>query len=58
MSKNESNGGVSLLGVVQIVFIILKLVGVITWSWWLVLIPLWVSIALILISLLFIRSFM
>ena len=58
MSKNESNGGVSLLGVVQIVFIVLKLVGVITWSWWLVLIPLWVSIALILISLLFIRSFM
>lgn len=58
MSKNESNGGVSLFGVVQIVFIILKLVGVITWSWWLVLIPLWVSIALILISLLFIRSFM
>lgn len=36
--------GVSALGVAQIVFIILKLVGVIDWSWWAVLIPMWISI--------------
>jgi len=34
----------SSLEVVQIVFIVLKLIGVIQWSWWLVLIPLWVEI--------------
>lgn len=47
MSKQQQQttaGGVSTLGVVQIVFIILKLVGVINWSWWAVLIPLWISI--------------
>lgn len=47
MSKQQqqtTTGSVSALGVVQIVFIILKLVGVINWSWWAVLIPLWISI--------------
>ena len=47
MSKQQqqtTTGGVSTLGVVQIVFIILKLVGVIDWSWWLVLIPVWIMI--------------
>lgn len=54
MSKQQqqtTTGGVSTLGVVQIVFIILKLVGVINWSWWAVLIPLWISIVLIILSL-------
>jgi len=35
-----------ILGVVFIVFIVLKLVGVIDWSWWWVLSPLWVEIVL------------
>lgn len=39
-------GSVSIFSVVQIVFVILKLVGVIEWSWWLVFIPLWSSIGL------------
>ncbi|MBR5809115.1 MAG: hypothetical protein IKY39_03310 [Clostridia bacterium] len=30
----------------SIIFIILKLVGVITWSWWLVLIPVYIWLAL------------
>lgn len=34
------------LDVLLIVFIILKLVGTITWSWWLVLTPLWIMIAI------------
>lgn len=53
MSKEKSSGGVSTLGVVQIVFIILKLVGVIQWSWWAVLIPLWISLFLVLLISLF-----
>lgn len=50
MSKQQqqtTTGGVSTLGVVQIVFIILKLVGVIDWSWWAVFIPFWISIAIV-----------
>ena len=43
---NKSSGmGVS--SVVGIVFIILKLVGVIDWSWWWVTLPLWGGIVLL-----------
>lgn len=34
-------------GVLGLIFIVLKLLGVITWSWWLVTIPLWGGAALI-----------
>lgn len=37
------------LEVLQIVFIVLKLCGVIDWSWWLVLIPLFVAVLLYLV---------
>lgn len=30
---NTSNTGVGILGVLLIIFIVLKLVGVVTWSW-------------------------
>lgn len=47
--KNYSvnNTGVGILGVLLIIFVVLKLVGVVTWSWWVVLIPLWIEIGLI-----------
>ena len=38
--------GCSFLGLLQIAFIILKLVGVIGWSWVKVLIPLWIEIGI------------
>jgi hypothetical protein len=41
--------GMSTATVIQIVFIILKLVGVIHWSWWWVLSPMWISLLLALI---------
>lgn len=37
-----------------IAFIVLKLCKVITWSWWWVLSPLWIPIAIVLLGLLFI----
>ena len=41
--ENKSNyTGLGILDVVQIIFIILKLIGVITWPWHIVLIPLWI----------------
>ena len=40
--------GPSTLGLLGIVFIVLKLTGYIDWSWWWVTAPFWVPIALIL----------
>ena len=50
MSNNSnSSGGLGLGSVLTIVFVVLKLVGVIDWSWWWVLSPLWISALLILL---------
>lgn len=47
-SNNNSGGGrTSTLTILQVVFIVLKLCGLIDWSWWAVLIPFWISLALI-----------
>lgn len=43
--KNE-NVGIGLFGILGIVFIVLKLVGVISWSWLWVLAPFWMPIGL------------
>lgn len=37
----------SLSRVLFIVFLVLKLCGVIAWSWWLVTLPLWFGVALV-----------
>lgn len=57
MSNNKSNnnssaGGVGFLGLLALIFITLKLTGVIGWSWWWVLSPLWIpaSIALLIFA--------
>lgn len=49
MNNNKSSSGIGILTVVQIVFVILKLCKVINWSWWLVLMPLWIDIACVVI---------
>jgi len=55
MSKEStSSGGIGFFGVLGIVFIVLKLVGVINWSWWLVLLPLYGGLVFVLGLLLFI----
>lgn len=45
--KNSGGGGIGFVGLLTIVFITLKLTRVIAWSWWWVLSPLWISVALI-----------
>lgn len=42
---------VGFLGLLQIVFIVLKVTGLITWSWWMVFIPLWIELSIILLVL-------
>lgn len=39
-SSTSTSGGIGFTGLLTIVFITLKLAGVISWSWWLVLSPL------------------
>ena len=41
MEKEIKYRGISFLSLLGIVFIVLKLVGTINWSWWWVLAPLW-----------------
>lgn len=45
-NNSSSSTGLGAIGVLQIVFIVLKLVGVINWSWWTVLIPLWIDLGI------------
>jgi hypothetical protein len=43
--NNAGNGGVGLCGLLLIAFIVLRLTHVISWSWWWVLSPLWITLA-------------
>lgn len=45
--NNNSSGGIGFAGLLTIVFIVLKLLGKIDWSWWWVLSPIWISILLV-----------
>ena len=51
--------GPGLLSLVFIVFLVLKLTGVITWSWWWVTAPLWIPFAIvfIVVAVIFIGGF-
>lgn len=54
--KDENNvnvsGGIGFMGVLQIAFIVLKLVKVISWSWIWVLSPTWIPLSITIICLL------
>lgn len=49
--SSSTNSGVGILGVIGIVLVILKLVGTIDWSWWLVLLPFYGPAAIVLLIL-------
>lgn len=50
-NSSSSSSGVGFTGLLTIVFIILKLIGKIDWSWWWVLSPIWISFALLVLFL-------
>ena len=52
--NSSSSSGIGILGVLQIVFLVLKLTGLITWSCAVVLIPLWISLGIFVIFLIFV----
>lgn len=49
--------GLGVCDILGIVFIILKLVGVITWSWWWVLAPFWIPLAIVILCAIIIAIF-
>lgn len=46
MENNYKSGGIGFIGLLTIVFITLKLCGVISWSWVWVLAPAWIGLAI------------
>ena len=49
-NKNNSNGGDIFSSLLLVAFIVLKLTGVIDWSWWWVLSPLWIPLCLLIVG--------
>ena len=45
----SSSSGIGFIGLLTITFIVLKFLKVITWSWWWVISPLWISISILII---------
>jgi hypothetical protein len=55
MDNNQvQSGGIGVGGLLLVVFITLKLCGVIAWSWWWVLAPMWVPLVFAFVILLLI----
>jgi hypothetical protein len=48
--NNNSNSGIGCGGVLFLIFLVLKLTGLINWSWWWVTSPLWIG-AIFIVSL-------
>ena len=53
MERNESNttvkAGVGLAELTFLVFLVLKLIGVIDWSWWWITAPLWIPVIFVIV---------
>lgn len=45
----KSSNGMGFFSWLGLAFIVLKLTGYISWSWWLVLSPIWVSVLIVII---------
>lgn len=51
-SSSSSSGGIGVVGLLGVVFITLKLLGKIDWSWWWVLAPFWGALLFVLVLIL------
>jgi len=58
IKTNIGGGGIGFFGILTIVFIVLKLLGIITWSWLWVLAPTWIPIAIVLLIFIIVFIFM
>ncbi len=46
MSNTSSSGGIGFVGALTVLFVALKLLGIINWSWWLVWSPVLIATAI------------
>lgn len=53
-SSSSSSSGIGFSGLLTIVFIVLKLLDKIDWSWWWVLSPLWIGFIISILAITFI----
>lgn len=53
IKKELKSDGLGIFPVIQINFLILKLAGLVNWSWWLVLLPIFISIGISIIGIIF-----
>ena len=53
MQNSSSYSSIGFFGLLGIVFIVLKLTGYIDWSWWIVLSPIWGSLLVGILILIF-----
>lgn len=51
-NSNSSSSGIGIIGLLGVAFVVLKLTGYINWSWWLVTMPFWLGLAIVLLILL------
>lgn len=49
-ASQSSGGGIGFLGLLTLLFIALKLTETVSWSWWLVLLPLYGPLAVVLVG--------
>ena len=49
--NDDNRKGMGFVGFLQLALIILKLCGVLKWSWWVVLFPLWIELLIVTIIL-------
>lgn len=49
MSHTTSSNGIGVLGLLGVLFVGLKLTGYIDWSWWLVTLPFWIGLPVIIV---------
>lgn len=51
-SSSSSSGGVGVVGLLGVAFVVLKLCGVINWSWWWVTAPFWGPVVFVILVIL------
>lgn len=51
-NEKTTSGGIGFGSALLLTFIILKLVGVVDWSWWWVLSPIWIPVIVLLLAVL------
>lgn len=56
-NSNGAKGGIGFCGLLAIAFIVLKLIGVIKWSWIWVLAPIWLPTAIVILAIIAIAIF-